>query len=303
MIPIVFTSSKHKFCHLCGRPLALAYTRYSTGLVVCSQCERTAPRCTACQQPARSLTQVDQERLCNHCLNTLPRCTACNKPITGHYFRFGDSSKPYCATCAEQRPACHICGAPLGADGQQLSGGQYRCGECVQTMVLDDQTVQALFRMVIQQARAIFEQDVQHIPLLCIVEPAELAVVRRRHELLTPPIGAAKQHILGFFEQQGLERTIYIERALPRATLIGTLAHEYAHAWQADYAPHMQATLQREGFAEWLSWSVLVALGHTREAARATRRDDDYGKGLRHFIALEKQQGRQAVFREAARAT
>ncbi|HEU5367733.1 MAG TPA: hypothetical protein VFU69_04695 [Ktedonobacterales bacterium] len=270
--------------------------------MVCPQCERAAPRCTACQQPARALTPVDQARLCNHCLNTLPRCTACNKPIIGHYFRFGDSPKPYCATCSEQRPACHICGAPLGADGQQLSGGQYRCGECARTMVLDDQAVHALFHMVIQQTRAILERDVQHIPLLRIVEPTELAVIRRRHELLTPPIGAAKQHLLGFFEQQGQERTIYIERALPRATLIGTLAHEYAHAWQADHAPRKQAALQREGFAEWLSWSVLVALGHTREAARATRREDDYGKGLRHFIALEKQQGRQAVFREASSA-
>jgi hypothetical protein len=166
-------------------------------------------------------------------------------------------------------------------------------------MVLDDQVVQMIFHMVIQQARAIFEKDAQQIPFLRIVEPTELAIVRRRHELLTPPIGAIKQHILGFFEQQGQQRTIYIERALPRATLIGTLAHEYAHAWQADHAPQKQPAFQREGFAEWLSWSVLVALGHTREAARATRREDDYGKGLRHFIALEKQQGRQAVFREA----
>jgi hypothetical protein len=248
------------------------------------------------------LTPVDHDRLCQRCLNTLPRCTACNKPIIGHYFRFGDSPKPYCAACSEQRPACHICGAPLGADGQQLQGGQDRCGECAQTMVLDDQVVQTLYQMVIQQTRAIFEQDVQHIPRLRIVEPAELAVVRQRHEQLTPPLGATKQHVLGYFEQQGPERTIYIERALPRATLIGTLAHEYAHAWQADYAPQKQALLTREGFAEWLSWSVLVALGHTREAARATRREDEYGQGLRHFITLEKQHGRQAVFREAAGA-
>jgi hypothetical protein len=166
-------------------------------------------------------------------------------------------------------------------------------------MVLDDQSAQALYQMVIQQARTIFDRDVQHIPLLRIVQPTELAVVRRRHEYLTPTIGATKQHILGFFEQQGQERTIYIERALPRATLIGTLAHEYAHAWQADYAPQKQSTLLREGFAEWLAHRVLVALGHTREAARATRRDDDYGRGLRHFIALEQQQGRQRVFAEA----
>ncbi len=168
-------------------------------------------------------------------------------------------------------------------------------------MVQDDQTAQALYQVIIQQSRAILDRDVQHIPLLRIVDPAELALVRRRHEHLTPPIGAIKPHILGFFEQHGHKRTIYIERALPRATLIGTLAHEYAHAWQADHAPQQQSTLQREGFAEWLSHRILVALGHIREAARATRREDDYGRGLRHFLALEQQHGRQEVF-EAARS-
>ncbi len=166
-------------------------------------------------------------------------------------------------------------------------------------MVLDDQVVQSLYQMVIQQARTIFDNDVQHIPLLHIVNPTELAIVRSRHEAVTPVIGAGQPHVLGFFEQEGPVRTIYVERALPRITLIGTLAHEYAHAWQADHAPRMQNLFLREGFAEWVSCSLLVALGHTQEAAGATRREDDYGRGLRHFIALEKRSGRPAVFREA----
>jgi hypothetical protein len=277
----------------------LAYTEYSTGLVVCQECQRNAPRCTHCQQPARALTPVDQDRLCKQCLAALPRCAACGKPITGHYYRFSDSSKPYCAPCAEQRPACHICGAPLGPDGQQLPGGQYRCGDCARTMVLDNQMVQALYHMVIQQANAIFDRAIRDIPALRIVDPAELAVVRRRHGSLTPTIGLTRLHILGFFEQQGQARTIYIERGLPRATLIGTLAHEFAHAWQADYAPPGQDMLWREGFAEWLAHRVLVAQGYVREAARATRREDEYGRGLRYFIALEQRSGRQGVFAEA----
>ncbi len=303
MIPIFLPTSKHKFCHLCGSRLLLQYTEYSTGLVVCSECERNAPRCTACTQPARQLTPVDEQRLCQRCLNTLPRCTACNKPIMGQYFRFGDSPKPYCPACSSQRPTCQVCGSPLGPDGKQLPGNLNRCGECAQTMVLDDAAAQSLYQMVIEQTRAIFEKDVQQVPTLRIVGPDELAAVRQRHEPFASGSSAASQHVLGYFEQQGYTRSIYVERALPRATLIGTLAHEYAHAWQADYAPSKQHPQRREGFAEWLSWSVLVALGHTREAARATRREDEYGQGLRHFIALEKRAGRQEVFSEAARAT
>ncbi len=302
MIPIFLPASRHGFCHLCGSPLIGSYTTYSTGLIVCAQCERTAPRCTSCNLPSRALTPIDQHRLCQRCITTLPRCGACQKPIVGQYFRFGDSPTPYCVACSQQRPTCQLCGAPLGADGQRLPGGQTRCGECARTMVLDDQMAQSLYQMVIQQARMIFAQDVQHIPLLRIVDPAELAAVRSRYEPVAPVMGANQPHVLGFFEQEGPRRTIYVERALPRVTFIGTLAHEYAHAWQADYAPQKQPPLRREGFAEWLSWSLLVALGHIQEAARATRREDEYGRGLRHFIALEKRAGRPAVFREAASA-
>jgi hypothetical protein len=194
---------------------------------------------------------------------------------------------------------CDICGVPLGADGQQLSGGQFRCGACARTIVLDNDTIQTLYRLVIQQTSSFLDSPVRQVPKLQIVEPAELAAVRSRHEAITPPTGGTKQHVLGFFEQRGHARTIYIERGLPRATFIGTLAHEYAHAWQADHAPHKQDLLLREGFAEWLAYRVLIAQGHTREAARATRREDEYGRGLRHFIALEQQSGRQRVLDEA----
>lgn len=300
MIPISIPPSQHKSCHLCGGSLMLGYATYSTGLVVCAQCERTAQRCTACTQPASVLQTVDNNRLCNYCLSRLPRCAACNKPIVGSYYHMGDSPKPYCVTCSQQRPACDLCGAPLGADGQQLQGGQYRCGECAQTMVLDDQVAQSLYQQVIQQARAIFDRDVQHIPPLRIVESDQLAAVQQQHGRHVTSMGAEHYHVPGLFEQVGHIRTIYIEHALPRAVFIGTLAHEYAHAWQADYSPNRQSPIMREGFAEWLSWSVLVALGYIREAARATRNENEYGQGLRQFIALEKNAGRQAVFQEAA---
>lgn len=299
MIPIPLPYSKHKFCHICGKPLVWGHMEYSSGLVVCPECERNAPRCTHCRQPARAVTTIDQDRLCERCLAGLSRCAACGKPITGSTYRVGDSPNPYCSTCAEQRPACDICGAPLGADGHQLPGGQVRCGECARTLVLDTRIIEALYRMVIQQASAILGSTATQVPALQIVEPADLAVVRSKHGNLLPPLGGAKQHILGFFEQRGQARTIYIERGLPRATFIGTLAHEYAHAWQVDHAPPQQDLLLREGFAEWLAYRVLIAQGNTREAARATRREDEYGRGLRHFIALEQQAGRQRVLSEA----
>lgn len=301
MIPIIFpSSSKHKFCHLCGRALIGSYTRYSTGLVVCPQCQQSAPRCDHCHQPARDPLKVDHQQFCKTCLAQLPRCGACGKPISGQFYRFGDSSQPYCPTCTDQLPHCGVCGAPVGKSGQRLSGGQYRCGECSRTLVTDEQSVHDLYRAVIKEAETILNITVQQIPNLIIAEPAQLAAVRHTYGDPEPSAPESSgQHVVGFFAQQGSSRTIYVEYGLPRANLIGTLAHEYAHAWQADHAPSPQTELMREGFAEWVSYRMLVALGHTREAARATRREDLYGRGLRYFVTLEQESGRQQVFAEA----
>ena len=57
-----------------------------------------------------------------------------------------------------------------------------------------------------------------------------------------------------------------------------------------------------EGFAEWVAYRVLLALGQQRDAARLTRRDDLYGKGLQYFIALEQRSGQQGVLQRARQA-
>jgi len=86
---------------------------------------------------------------------------------------------------------------------------------------------------------------------------------------------------------------------LPRSLLLGTLAHELAHAWQIEAAPTLNDQLVREGFAEWVSHHVLVAAGYQHAAARATRRDDIYGRGLRHFLNIERRHGHEAVLARA----
>ncbi len=285
-------------CQVCRAPITGSYIQYSTGLIACESCHRNGRHCTHCKRPLRP---QEQGEFCEACQKTLPRCGICQRPITGQFFRFGDSPQPYCPTCSKERPQCDVCGVPVGADGQRLSGGQHRCGECRKTLVLDDREVQALYLLVIQRTKLVLEGEVKQTPAVVVADPAELSAIRSRHLADADP-DAKTQHLVGFFEQRNGQRTIYLERGLPRATLIGTLAHEFAHAWQADYAPHAQELLLREGFAEWVAYRVLVTLGHTREAARATRREDEYGRGLRYFITLEQQSGRQRVLSEARAA-
>jgi hypothetical protein len=285
-------------CQICGSAIVGTFIRYSSGLIACENCHQRGRHCAHCRRPLRP---QETGEFCDVCLNVLPRCGVCRKPITGQFFRFGDSPQPYCPTCSKERPQCDVCGVPVGDDGQRLSGGQDRCGECRKTLVLEDREVQAVYLLVIERTRLVLEGEVRQTPAVVVADPAELSAIRSQHLAAADP-DAHTQYIVGFFEQRNGQRTIYVERGLPRATLIGTLAHEFAHAWQADYAPHAQDLLLREGFAEWVAYRVLVTLGHTREAARATRREDEYGRGLRYFITLEQQSGRQRVHSQAMAA-
>ena len=114
------------------------------------------------------------------------------------------------------------------------------------------------------------------------------------------PLGPEHQHLLGYFQRFDNDWNIYIEHLLPQTLFQAVAAHELAHAWQSTYAPQEQALQVVEGFAEWVAYRVLLALGQQREAAHLTRRSDLYGDGLQYFIALERQHGRGAVMQRAS---
>jgi hypothetical protein len=168
-------------------------------------------------------------------------------------------------------------------------------------MVLDDGAVRAVFAEALRLAERTAQMRLGAVPALDIVERRQMGEVRRRyaHTGQVEPDGASSQHVLGFFVRENQATTIYVEMGLPRPLLLGTLAHELAHAWQVELAPSVTDPLLREGFAEWVAHHVLVAGGYRPVAARVTRRDDVYGRGLRHFMALERVGGRQRVMAAA----
>jgi hypothetical protein len=166
-------------------------------------------------------------------------------------------------------------------------------------MVLGDDTVRAIYRSTLAISGRAAHIEPRHVPNLAIVGRRRMGEVRRRvgTEL---PAGTDTHHVLGMFTLEGGAATIYVEVGLPRPVLLGTLAHELAHAWQVEAGVVAPDPLLREGFAEWVAHRVLVACGHRRLADRAAARDDLYGRGLRHFLEIERAAGWRAVL-DAAR--
>jgi hypothetical protein len=317
-------SRASRFCHLCGQPLGGRYYRYAHGLVVCVACKQSRPACAHCGVPLadadmahavstgaahpaggshRPSGESGTQLLCRRCLRAAPRCACCGQPIAQTWYTFEELLPPsaarrYCERCVRTYPRCDICRAPVALKAPTLPDGQFRCPLCATEMVVGDAAVRAVYDESLACAERVAGIRPAQTPDLMVVGRRQMGDVRMRFAYDVPD-GVPGHHVLGFYVRDGGRSTIYVELGLPRPLLLGTLAHELAHAWQVEVAPNASNPFLREGFAEWVSHHVLVAAGHRRVAARATRRDDLYGKGLRHFLAIEREEGRDAVLQAA----
>ena len=211
------------------------------------------------------------------------------------------SPRRFCPRCVQGRPRCDLCRAPVAAGAQPLSGGQYRCALCLSDIVRDDASVREVYDAAVVHVGQVLRGPLQMMPHLHLVTRQRMSEIRRRYERhLADAASESNHHVLGYFVQANGVSTIYVEQFLPRALLLGTLAHELAHAWQTEQALHLKDPLLREGFAEWVAYRVLAAHGLSVLAERAIRRDDVYGRGLRHFLNVENRFGYKGVIKRAS---
>ncbi len=316
-----------KHCNLCGRAVAEKEYRVFTrrrrpdakGLTICVDCQRRLPRCLVCQtpMPADRLSpgSVDISRsqlysqashtqnelgseefqqnlgICHDCLREGLHCRGCGKRITGEFLLVNGNDGPYCADCFRSRAPCDVCGAPAGEGSLLLPDRRIVCQRCRATAITDPHEANALFERVIDLLSNSLGLRLNIRPQLALVDHARLAELSRH--------AAHDEHdrdkVMGLFVRNGRKRFIYLQEYLPRILLIQIVAHEFAHAWQAENSPLLDDALAREGFAEWVAYHALLELDAQKKAAQMTQRRDDYGEGLRKMLALEKQYGAAAV--------
>ncbi len=103
---------------------------------------------------------------------------------------------------------------------------------------------------------------------------------------------------------QGLydEGQITLCNLISRRLAVAVLAHEYGHAWQDENHPGYERVDNslREGFAEWVALQALkrFGFGSGGDLLRSNR-DPVYGGGLRWFLQVEDNFGREAVLEQA----
>jgi hypothetical protein len=99
----------------------------------------------------------------------------------------------------------------------------------------------------------------------------------------------------GLFYRKGNNYNIYVLYGLREKDLIEVIAHEMAHAWQAENCRDDMPLEDQEGFSQWIGYKTLSGFGYEDFARLMTQGDTIYAKGLSKMLKMEQTGGKGAV--------
>lgn len=299
-------AKKAAFCHFCGRPVegngkTVRHKDWPAPLALhlCTDCWRTRPRCRLCGLP---MPEVNEEGLCATCLQAHPLCLGCGQPIQGKIYHY-EQAGPYCGRCYRSRRRCHVCAGPLTRQTWELPDGRVICAVCQAGAISEPGAAAALYEQVQEVAAQTLGMRLKIPTGVALVDRPQLSAHIRRQMEKDATSGHPSQtgssldpqKTLGIYVRRGMRRGIYIQRGLPRMLFLQIVAHEFAHAWQAENYPLWENETVYEGFAEWVAYHVLAHFGYRHAQEQMLARRDLYGHGLRWALDLEARAGPQAV--------
>jgi hypothetical protein len=280
--------AKLETCSLCGAPLIGNYMRYpDLGLKVCPQCEHDKPRCDKCGIPANKLYKEGNTNLCERCARETEKCHSCGEPLLKEYSFFeGNKEFKYCLECTSRYSACDDCGAPVGPNGTRLDDGRNLCPECRKVAYFNAGLVLPIRDRVFAYVTQSMGMPVEHTVHFSLED---------RTFIKTKAMGIPGD-LKGLFYRKGDNYNIYVLYGLREKDLIEVIAHEMAHAWQAENCRDDMPLEDQEGFSQWIGYKALIAFGHEDFAGLMTQGDTIYAKGLSKMLRIEQSGGKGAVF-------
>jgi hypothetical protein len=223
----------------------------------------------------------------------LKHCAACQRALVHEYFYLPDYPERYCGDCIRNRQRCFACWRPVGAQFWTLHDGRAICARCHFTAIYDPAKAQQLFQdtinAIVQQLGLKLRYGVE----FRMVDAPMLDAIYQHGQSQLIPV----ERTLGLFQHQGDLRAIYILYGLPLLSFRTVVAHEYAHAWQAEVCKSMDNIPLVEGFAEWVAYRHLLFLGSRKAAQRMLQSDHAYRPYLQQILNMEQQFGAEYVIR------
>jgi hypothetical protein len=216
-------------------------------------------------------------------------------PIFDFFRRIAGEPGNYCSHCATEGMTCAVCGVPTRTPA--LRDGKWICSQCDQGLVTSRLDFDKMFADTVLRLEQLLGLKLHRVPALQIVAAAAIDPERVAHSVPLQELGGV------FTRDSGGSTSIDLVAPLTESRARAILAHEIAHAWQAENCPENQGTKIREGFAEWVSWKVIAGIPECdRECAKILARMDEYGQGFRIFRGIEERLGVAAAIRYAMSA-
>jgi hypothetical protein len=269
-------------CSLCGDAIRANYVSYlQVGIVACSTCA-SKEGCASCGLPLAGRNRGEGSH-CARCIDQAERCASCGRPIFGTYWEVTGTPGRFCAACREEASACTSCGAPTRSG--TLRDGRVFCPACHRKLVEDVEDYGKVYRRIQERARTRLGLTLREdVPLI-----VESAGVIRGH----PGLSGSRDALAGMYVRDADgDASIHVISNLTAGRLAAVLAHELAHAWQAEHCPEEQSHRVREGFAEWVAWHLVGdEPGGEAEREIISGRTDEYGHGFRLCAELEARHG------------
>ena len=192
----------------------------------------------------------------------------------------------------EGKHYCDFCGKLMEDKMEVLADGRERCPECSETAVSKLSDYKRVYKETRKKMAILFGITIRSKIKVKFANAQDIA--QRRGSTFEPTPGMDGR-VLGYAMKKGNKRYICMENGSPRTEMEMTLVHELTHQWQ--YENWDEAfVLDRshlpimEGMAEWSAAQYIASMGLTQRAEdfirRETRRNDEYGAGLRMFLEV-----------------
>lgn len=202
------------------------------------------------------------------------QCYECNSPVRRGIKVEG---KILCNKCA--RNLCDVCWCCSQwrdkGDGEKLYTNMFVCTQCLDKVWESDSLTACLYNKI--QFMMEKEWGVQ------LTAAPNISTVNLRNE------------VLGFYNQH--RDRIGVNKKLKFLGLMGTIAHEHAHAWQNRKNPKLNDLVIIEGFASWVEYHFYKLLGHEDLGKLLLKlKPDHYRNGYNTMNAIEQKYGFKYVF-------
>lgn len=277
-------------CSICKKPIFGQYMQIQSEKI-CLSCQKKAPTCYQCKRPLSEYMEVQGKKICLACAQKLEYCHGCQTPLWKQYVQYDGDSRKFCKQCSQKKNLCSVCFMPLGNMFRTMSDQRRICSRCLKTAIKSSNQVKAILKKILPIMQRLFRINISPFTSFHLIDYHTLQKLREKYDTA----GRIDKKSLGIFIGKDGALDIYILEYLPYSMCVGTLAHEYTHAWQSENLRSDTDILYIEGLAQWVAYYVLLDMGYTTEADRIPKMTGIYGKGFHKIMKLEKKYGKATL--------